>query len=344
MRQAVGMAALVFLLALSALCGCYTVPFQDPGPARPFVRASETMALFDYDPEPVRVRFYPRDEVTDQYAVYLLKFRVRDFENLRRDSVRAYWFARRDTSRPAPLLIVMPPTGGPYELSLHFGRYFAERGFACLCLTRRERFFRPENDIAYHHELFRQSVIDIRRGIDWALTQPAVDASRVAVLGVSLGAVLSQLAMQADERIGAGALLLGAQDLPLILETSGFMAVRRYRNMLRERHDLSGEELRRFVEESFAAVDPRSYPGRIDPARLLMVSGRFDNIIQFEVTRRTWENLGRPELHVIPTGHYSAMLLRDLSMGRIHDHFLRTLDIQQTAVRERGGEIHAYEP
>ena len=333
---------LVLLTVLAALllpAGCYSLHYRDPGPARPFVRAAEPLDAFQYAVDTSRVKVFPPEETTAAYTRSLVKLKGNDVGGLTKDAARVHWFARRDTSRPAQLLIVMPPTGGPYALSFYFARYFADRGFAVLCFMRRERFFRPEHDIDYHRELFRQTVIDVRRGIDWAATQPGVDGSRVGILGVSLGAIMAQLAMEADPRIRAGALLLGGQDLPLILDSSGYLVVQRYRAAMMKRNNVDAAGLDALARERFRVVDPKSYPGRIDPAALLMISGRYDNIIRSEVTRETWENLGYPELRVVPSGHYTSAFYLPANMARIYRHITRRLNMSAPdAEAAKGGE------
>lgn len=332
------------IAVLLVVSGCYSYHFRDPGPARPFQEPTEPIEIFEYDRSEVRVKLYPQEEKTAQYDLYKIKFKVRDFEELNKTSVMAYWFAPKDTTEPKPLVIVMPPTGGPYSISLSFGRYLADRGFACLCLQRRERFFKPENDIPYHKNLFRQSVIDIRRGIDWAVTQPGVDQERIGILGVSLGGVLSQLAMQADQRIRSGVILLSGQDLPQILDTSGYIVVKRYRQALMKKLDLDQKSLVNLAEKTFREVDPKSFNDRIDPAKVLMVSGRYDNIIRYEVTKATWENMGHPELFVIPSGHYSSVFYRSLSMNKIYNHLLKTLALPLKSIPKEGEKRHETKP
>jgi dienelactone hydrolase len=331
-------------LAVFLFSGCYTFAYQDPGPARPFVRPVEPIAAFAYEPDAARVTVLPPEEETAAYALSLLKFKGRDFEGLEKDSARVFWFGPKDPGANAPLLIVMPPTGGPYSLSLYFGKYFADRGCAVLCFLRREKFFKPGHDIDYHQELFRQTVIDVRRGIDWASAQPGVDGSRVGILGVSLGAIFAQLVMEADPRVAAGALLLGGQDLPLILESSGYTVVSRYRDALSRQYRVDADGLRAMAREHFRVVDPKNYGGRIDPARVLMISGRYDNIIRYEVTRETWENLGHPTLHVVPAGHYSSALFLPTNMARIYRHFDRLLGLSSAGVRSTKGDAHAALP
>ena len=335
---------LAMALAPLLLAGCYSFRYRDPGPGRPFVRPAEPIEAFQYTADTAQVKLSPPKEQAGAYTVFLLKLRGRDVDGLEGGAARVFWFAPKDQARSAPLLIVMPPTGGPYSLSLYFGRYFAERGFAVLCYQRREKFFKPEHDLDYHEELFRQTVIDVRRGIDWATAQPGVDGTRVGILGVSLGAIMAQLAMEADPRIESGALLLGGQDLPLILDSSGYGVVQRYRAAMMKRFHVDADGLRALARERFRTVDPKSYPGRIDPAKVLMISGRYDNVIRYEVTRETWANLGYPELHVIQAGHYTSAFYLPTDMARIYRHFVRAMDVSARAAEAAKGGDGAGKP
>jgi hypothetical protein len=58
-------------------------------------------------------------------------------------------------------------------------------------------------------EFARQSVSDVARTIDAVATLPDIDASRVAYVGFSMGAILGSLAVPYDERIRAAVLAVG---------------------------------------------------------------------------------------------------------------------------------------
>jgi len=319
MKRVATICVLTVLLptALSVMSGCSTHRYEPTLQAEAFTRPTGEIKAFSYEKSPYKVKWKFMGE-GETWAAYEVRFKVKDFENLRKKALKTYYYVQKDRTKDHPVLIIMPPTGGGYELSLSFAKHFADRGFHCLAMTRRERFFNPDNELAYNRTLFRQTVIDIRRAVDWLEGQPLVDRERISILGISLGSIMSQLAMAADDRIRAGALLLGAMDLPEVLDTSGYIVVKRLRKVAMERHGVDREGLAELAQQAFGDVDPKTYADRIDPADVMMVSGRYDNIIKYSVSLKTWETLGRPEFLVVPSGHYSAALYKRYALKRIY--------------------------
>ncbi|MDP8255897.1 MAG: dienelactone hydrolase family protein [Candidatus Alcyoniella australis] len=317
--------ALCLLLLTAVFTGCAHREYQADPYAAEFQRPTDELASFDYDRSPVPVK-WKYQGLRSGCALYKVRFRVRDVELIKEKVATAYLFVPLERNVRRPAVIILPPTGGNYNLMLSFGEYFAQRGFVALVFKRRARFFKPDRELDYNTVLFRQAVIDIRRCIDLLQQQPYVDPERIGIMGVSLGAILGQLAAEADPRIKSCVMLLGASDLPQILVNSDYIVVRRLRKAIRERHDVSKKDLEQFARLQLGEVDPYAYADRIDPQSLLMINGYFDCIIKYSVAKDSWENSGRPEMYVVPTGHYSSFLMMGYAYKRIQRHLCRTLD------------------
>jgi esterase/lipase len=265
---------------------------------------------------------------TKDWICYRLKFEGKDFVEGKNKYAKAFLFVQKDQTRKAPCLLVLPPTGGPADLAGTFGEYYADRGFTVMGFMRRERFFRPDKPLEYNKHLFRQAVIDVRRGIDFFETREDADSSRVAVMGISLGGIITGLTLASDDRVDAAAMIVSAGHLPQILDTSGYKVVKKLRKGMMD-EGVKREELSAYVEDKISEIDPINYADRIDPGKLIMVNGNMDNIIKKKVAKATWEDLGKPEMRLIPAGHYTTMIFKGYAQRKIYAHFLNLMELEE---------------
>jgi cephalosporin-C deacetylase-like acetyl esterase len=127
---------------------------------------------------------------------------------------------------------------------------------------------KPEAD----KDLYIQTVVDLRRGVDLLLSRPDVDARRVAYVGHSFGATWGGALAGVERRIQAFVLIAG---LPRVTDFSP-QGVRRL-DALSEQvtKSFSKEQISRFVE-IVSTVDPVRYVGHAAPSAILMQFARDD--------------------------------------------------------------------
>ncbi|HPQ67709.1 MAG TPA: dienelactone hydrolase family protein [bacterium] len=320
---------LVGLLAMSACSHSTFDGTLDIAKAPPASEQSE-IEIFEYDRQPIPIRMIFQEE-TDQYSVYLVKFDVKDFPQLKNRYARAFYFVQKQRNVKTPCMICLPPTGGGMDLTKNFAASYAEAGYTTLGFYRREMFFNPDKSMEYNVELFRQSVIDVRRGIDFLQGQPEVDLEKLGIMGASLGGIIGALSTVADGRIKATASLVSAGNLPKILDTSGYSRVRKFRNGLMKRYDVKRDKLKDWATPYLKPIDPLTYADRIDPARYLMINGSMDNIIKLSAAEDTWLAFGKPEWRIYPVGHYTSMLMINKAKKLTIEHFNRVLDFSAPA-------------
>ncbi|MBI4061031.1 MAG: hypothetical protein HY403_06340 [Elusimicrobia bacterium] len=145
---------------------------------------------------------------------------------------------------------------------------------------------------------FRQSVADARRALGVLAARPEVDARRVALFGISLGALVGAAAWSVDERPAAGVFVMGGAEFPGIVlngSLSGPVA---------KKMGLKAEELR----AAWAGLDPVEYKAANAGKKALLINVNSDTVIPRSNALRLKEAFPDSRQVWLPLGHYSAIL------------------------------------
>lgn len=145
-----------------------------------------------------------------------------------------------------------------------------------------------------------QSVVDVRRFIDLWLK----DDEQLAIVGVSLGAIVSSLAMAVDQRVSVGAFLLGGGNLPHLLSHSLILFPEAFK-------------WRKVDWSVLDDVDPIKYASLIPPRPVFMVDGRLDLVVPYNCSFPLWKRMGEPQMEWLWCGHYGAFLLKDKILQKV---------------------------
>lgn len=156
-------------------------------------------------------------------------------------------------------------------------------------------------------ERFIDTVIDIRRLIDWAEARPEIDTRRIALIGFSMSAIVGSIVLANEPRIDAGVLVLGGADLHEILASCNGR-IRRTRERLLERFGWSIEDLKEQLQAPLAAINPVRFAGKVDPAGLLVIDAAADSCIPESARERFWHAMGRPERVTYQYDHRATFL------------------------------------
>lgn len=223
------------------------------------------------------------------------------------DPVVVAWFYRQ-RSAAFGNVVVLPILGGDYTESRIFSEYFAKRGLNVLRFERKSRILDASLGLDRTRDVVVATVVDVRRGLDWWLTNPEVDGDRLGVCGISMGAFQASLLMAVDDRLDAGVFLLNGGDFPELVVRSEEEDVTAFRTELMQKTGWTSERLHREAAIVLRDVDPLTYAPRLNPSRILTIQPRFDHVVPFELAQRWYEAAGRPHRVILPTGHYSAIL------------------------------------
>lgn len=149
---------------------------------------------------------------------------------------------------------------------------------------------------------YRSAVLDMRALLDWAESQDDIDASRIAVVGFSMSALVTATLMGNDARVSAGVMMMGAADFASIFAACGNRAGEVRRHVLRE-YGWTLEQYHDFFDGLFGPGDPLRYAGRYDPDRILMIDAAFDDCMPRSSREALWDATGRPERITLLSRH-----------------------------------------
>jgi dienelactone hydrolase len=157
---------------------------------------------------------------------------------------------------------------------------------------------------------FRQSVSDARRAFGVLAARPEVDAGRVGLFGISLGAIVGSVTWSVDPRPAAGVFVMGGADFPGIA-LNGSLSGPFARKM-----GLSAGDLR----AAWAGLDPLDYKAANAGKKALLINVNSDTVIPRANALRLKEAFPDTRQIWLPLGHYTAIqhlfwLPRSVSRG-----------------------------
>ena len=247
-------------------------------------------------------------EVLEQSAKYVRKQiqlkGVADGTNTDRQIEIEYYNLRGPEK--APVVMVLPMSGGGYSIERHFASYFASRGYAAI-IVHRDKIPKEQQMIEILNPMIRRVVLDHKRVIDWIETQPEMDAGKIGIFGISLGGIKSAMLAPLENRIQAAIIGLAGGDIPYILTYSTEPGLVKRREEFLKQRNLSPEK----AEEALRKIitrDPLIYAPYVDPHKVLLVLARYDTVVPIAKGLELKEKMGNPETIMIPSGHYTAVL------------------------------------
>ena len=213
--------------------------------------------------------------------------------------------------RRLPAVLILPVMAAPNVwIETRFADRFVQDGLAVMWLEMPTQFHRRPDPSEPSGQVFlartpkqlaanfRQSVLDARRALGVLAGRPEVDPDRIALFGISLGAIVGATAYAADPRPRFGVFLLGGADFPSLLVDSSLTGP------FAQKMGLKPDALR----TAWAGLDLLEHPERNAGKRVLLVNAAWDTVIPkpnalklkaaFPDARQVW----------LPGGHYSAIL------------------------------------
>jgi hypothetical protein len=218
---------------------------------------------------------------------------------------------RSAAGRRVPAVLVLPVMAAPNVwIETRFVNRFARDGFAVMWVEMPTQFHRrpdpsePSGQVFLARTTrqlaanFRQSVLDARRSLGVLAARPEVDASRIALFGISLGAIVGSVTYTLDPRPRFAVFLLGGAGFPSLLINSSLTGP------FAAKMGLKLADL----QAAWKGLDPLEHPERNAGKPVLLVNAGWDTVIPkanaallrkaFPAARQVW----------VPGGHYSAII------------------------------------
>jgi hypothetical protein len=350
-----GSAFLKLLAALVALAstGCVLHVQRDVEPSPGFHYEPPTAAQpFDsFERTPVELS-EPFDE-TRNHEILRFNFRSSGRNGHPENLVEGQYFRSKDAGRKS-LVVVMPIWGTssypPAKISTGYARRAGSDTHVIwiygnapvfpwteLSTVPTEEGFRAmARDSA---ERYRSAVVDMRRLVDWAASQPEIDASRIAFVGFSMSALVTATLLANEPRVSAGVLMMGAARFSDIFSRCRNRAGEVREHVLRT-FGWTADEYHDFFEGLFAPADPVRFEGRYDPDKILMIDAMFDDCMPESSRAALWEITGHPQRVTFLYQHRSAFYsLTPLGLNVSRRKIYRFLD--DALGRNRGPDAAA---
>ena len=165
-------------------------------------------------------------------------------------------------------VILLPPTGGENLLDQVYSNYLCSSGFRVILLQTWSHQTDMKLDIVMHDEGAIRSTAAIRHVLDYLAPQRS---TQVGIIGTSVGALSSALALGFDSRLNTGVLIVGGTGEADIIARSNEQGVAQLRDARMKAFGYKD------IEEYAAAVKQKV---RIDPADFVNYTGP-KNILAF---------------------------------------------------------------
>jgi hypothetical protein len=247
------------------------------------------------------------------------------------DEAIAFEYYDVDGDARTPVIMLLPIFNGQLAIPRFFARHFANQGWAAVVVTRGRD---PLDALTAPSETVRSNLQDYRRMLDWIELQPELDASRIGVFGVSLGAMDAVMLAALDTRVQALVIAMAGGDLGYVVANTNYRRVTRTIDDLAESQGTSREALQAKLYSELE-LDPLALAPYVDAERVLMIMTRTDAIIPFESQQRLRATMGSPEALYLFTGHRTSVLFFPKVRNAAFEFFSRQFAEQRVALAMR---------
>ena len=216
---------------------------------------------------------------------------------------------------PEPLLQISPILGATmdnYLATRIFGGWANKVGFSYFFLYQEEILLAPERSAADLERLLLKTTRENIQGLHLLAARPEIDESRLGSFGISMGAIKNVLIAAVEPRLKGSILCLAGGNFARILRNSRENMVLNY---FRDRKKHNGWTREQIIEdfEKNLQTDPILVAPYVDPKKVFMFLGSLDDKVPYATGLHLHQQLGQPELHVFPVGHYTAMVTAPLA-------------------------------
>ena len=238
------------------------------------------------------------------------------------NKVYAYYFAPKQRVNKKLCIIVHGHGYRGFKSMFYFAKGLAKSGFTTVLLTlpfhgkRRVRGVADGTGFFVLDSIgmltrFRQSVIDVRTLIDFSEKGIFGNVEDVSILGLSVGGMISTVAMGSDKRISKGVFVLAGGDVKGIFWKSFSMRVFRQHVYAFEKEQGNSDNRKESVSVA-TLYDPLTFAPFIAPRKVIMFNGYMDPIIPHFASQKLYEKIENAKITYLPIGHGTILAFRKL--------------------------------
>jgi dienelactone hydrolase len=203
-----------------------------------------------------------------------------------------------------PVIVLLPVFNGQLTISRFFARYFANQGWAAVVVTRDRD---PLDALTAPADAVAGNLQAYRRVLDWVEQEPELDARRIGVMGISLGAMDGVMLAALDRRVNSLVIAMAGGDLSYVLANTNHRRIARTIDDMAEDLGMSREAVGARLGAAIQ-LDPLALAPYVDAERVFMVLTRTDAIIPFEAQEVLRATMGSPEALYLVTGHRPSVV------------------------------------
>jgi dienelactone hydrolase len=208
---------------------------------------------------------------------------------------------------PFPAVIVLHHITNEFNATRSMCRELANNGIAALMPMMpyygERRPADADDRVPYRIDVptMRQAVMDIRRAHQLLESFPAIDRSRIGLVGLSLGAIIGPLAAGVDGKFNRCVFIMGGGHIADIIWCSPLT------EDTRKELETGGVTLES-LRAAFKPVESTEYATRIETSSVMMLNMKSDKWVPTEATEALWLALGKPEnIHWYSGSHLSII-------------------------------------
>ncbi|MCX8183865.1 MAG: alpha/beta fold hydrolase [Crenarchaeota archaeon] len=224
-----------------------------------------------------------------------------------------------------PCVVFLHGYGGSKEDMLSFASLVAAEGYAVIAIDAEFHGERREKGKALYSPNLEESrngiiqtIIDLRRAVDYLETKEEIDVERIGYVGGSMGGILGAIFIGVEPRIKAAALLVAGGNMSLMIMRSQHPAIPAIRRYMEEQ-GMTYKEL----QEKLNLVDPLNFIGKFAPRPVVFHLGKYDRIVPAEAGEQLYKAAGEPkQVYWYDSGHDLPL---ELVASRILDFMDREL-------------------
>ncbi|MBI4016198.1 MAG: hypothetical protein HY363_00720 [Candidatus Aenigmarchaeota archaeon] len=205
-----------------------------------------------------------------------------------------------------PLVIVLPILGGDYTIERAMCEVLANNGISSALVHRQNRML----DVRTYPSLetmILSVTAERRRTLDVIASSGEVDTERMGSFGISMGAITAVPLIAVEHRLKYNILGLAGGDIPAIIMDSSEDSVEKFVNDAMNFYGVDRRQLLERLRRDFNS-DPANLAPYVDARNVHVFLACFDWVVPTQYGLLLREKLGRPELDMLPTGHYTSFL------------------------------------